>query len=88
MRRSDTHIKLVHWNAQGSSNYKTSAIKTAIVQDDIDILMIQDTTYKHRLDDLPNLRIRGYHTYHIPIDGGGHGMVTIIKRTIPSEEVE
>ena len=28
---------------------KTSAIKTAIVQDDLDIVMIQDTRYKHRL---------------------------------------
>ena len=37
-----THIKLVHWNAQGSIT-KASAIKIAIVQDDLDIVMIQDT---------------------------------------------
>ena len=36
------YIKLVHWNAQGAIS-KTSAIKTVIVQDDIDIVMIQDT---------------------------------------------
>ena len=40
--RAATHIKLVHWNAQGAIT-KTSAIKTAIVQDDLDIVMIQDT---------------------------------------------
>ena len=36
------YIKLVHWNAQGAIT-KTSVIKTAIVQDDLDIVMIQDT---------------------------------------------
>ena len=59
--RSATHIKLVHWNAQGEIT-KTFAIKTAIVQVDPDIVMMQATGYKHRLDDLPNLRIHGYHT--------------------------
>ena len=81
------YIKLVHWNAQGAIT-KTSAIKTAIVQDDIDIVMIQDTRYKRRLDDLPNLRIHGYYTYHRTMDEGGHGMVTLIKHTIPSEEAD
>ena len=80
-RRSDTHIKLVDWNAQGEIT-KTSAIKTAIVQDDLDIVMIQDTRYKHRLDDLPNLRIQDYHNYHRTVDVGRHGLVTIIKNTI------
>ena len=47
--------------------------------------MIQDTRDKRRLDDLPNLRIQGYHTYHRTMDEGGHGMVTLIKHTIPSE---
>ena len=78
MRRSDTHINLVHWNAQGAIP-KTSAIKTSIVQDDIDIVMIQDTRYEHRLDDLPNLRIQCYHTYHRTMDVGEHCMVTIIN---------
>ena len=50
--------------------------------------MIQDTRYKRRLDDLPNLRIHGYHTYHRTMDKGGHGMVTMIKYTIPSEGTE
>ena len=36
--------------------------------------MIQDTRYKHRLDDPPNLRIQVYHTI---MDVGGHGMVRI-----------
>ena len=83
--RAATHIKLVHWNVQGAIT-KTSAIKTVIVQDDHDIVMIQDTRYKRRLDDLPNLRIHGYHTYHRTMDEGGYGMVTLIKHTIPSEE--
>ena len=81
------YIKLVHWNAQGAIA-KTSAIKTAIVQDDIDIVMIQDTRYKRRLDELPNLRIHGYHTYHRTMEEGGHGMVTLIKHPIPSEEAD
>ena len=81
------YIKLVHWNAQGAIT-KTSAIKTAIVQDAIDIVMIQCTRYKRRLDDLPNFRIQGYHTYHRTMDDGGHGMVTLIKHTIPSEAAE
>ena len=76
--------RLVHWNAQGAIS-KTSAIKTAIVQDDIDIVMIQDTRYKRRPDDLPNLRIQRYHTYHRTMDEGGHGLVTLIKHTVPSE---
>ena len=42
MRRSEPHIKLVHWNAQGGIT-KVSSIKTAIVPDDLDIVMIQDT---------------------------------------------
>ena len=50
--------------------------------------MIQDTRYKRRLNDLPNLRIHGYHTFHRTMDEGGHGMVTMIKHTIPSEEAE
>ena len=82
-----THIKLVHWNAQGAIT-KTSAIKTAIVQDDLDIVMIQDTRYNCRRDELPNLRLHGYHTYLRTIDEGGHGIVTMIKHTIPSEEAE
>ena len=81
------YITLVHWNAQGAI-IKTSAIETTIVQDDLDIVMIQDTRYKSRLDDLPNLRIHGYHTYHRTMDEGRHGMVTLIKHTIPSEEAE
>ena len=55
--RAVAHIKLVHWNAQGEIT-KTPAIKTAIVQDDLDIVTIQDTKYKRRLDDLPNLMIQ------------------------------
>ena len=86
-RRSDTHIKLVHWIAQGAIT-TTFAIKTAYVQDELDIVMIQDTRHKLRLDDLPNLRIQGYHTYHRTMDVGGHGMVTLLKRTQPSEEAE
>ena len=50
--------------------------------------MIQDTRYKRRMDDLPNLRIQGYHTYHRTIDEGGHDMVTLITHTIPSEAAE
>ena len=42
-RKSDTHIKLVDWNAQGAITM-TSAIKIAIVQDDLDIVMIQTQT--------------------------------------------
>ena len=76
--RAATHIKLVHWNAQGTIK-KTSAIKKSIVQDDLDIVMIQDTRYTRRLDDLPNLRIHVYHTYHRAMDEVGHGMVTMIK---------
>ena len=57
------------------------------MQDDLDIVMIQDTRYNRRLDDIPNLRIHGYYTYHRAMDEGRHGMV-IIKHTIPSEEAE
>ena len=81
------YIKLVHWNAQGAIT-KTSAIKTDIVQDNLDIVMIQDARYKRRLDYLPNLRIQVYHTYHRTMDEGGHGLVTLIRHTIPSEAAE
>ena len=50
--------------------------------------MIQDTRYKCRPDDLPNLGIQGYPTYHRTMDEGGHGLVTLIKHTIPSEAAE
>ena len=76
-----------HWNAQEAIT-NISAIKTVIAQDDLDIMMIQDTRYKRRLDDLPNLRIHRYHTYHRTMDEGGHGMVKNDKNTIPSEEAE
>ena len=39
-------------------------------------------------DDLPNLRIHDYYTYHTTMDDGGHGMVTMVKHTIPSKEAE
>ena len=58
------------------------------MQDGIDIVMIQDTRYKRRLDDIPNLRIQWYHTYHRTMDECGHGLVTLIKYTIPSEAAE
>ena len=32
-----------------------------VIYIDLDIVMIQDTRYRRRLDDLPNLRIHGYH---------------------------
>ena len=50
--------------------------------------MIQDTRYKRRLDDLPNPMIYAYYTYHITMDECGHGMVTIIKYTLPLDEAE
>ena len=50
--------------------------------------MIQDTRYKRGLDDLPNMMIHGYHTYHKTMDEGGHGMVIMLKDTIPSDEAE
>ena len=59
---------------------KTSAIKTATVQDDIDIVMIQAQTVI--------LRIQGYHTYHRTMDEGGHRLVTLIKHPIPSEAAD
>ena len=74
-----TYIHIVHWNAQGA-NQKTSAIKNAILQDDLDIVMIQDTRYKPRKDDMPQLKIHGYHTYHIPAGSESHGLVTNVKK--------
>ena len=79
-----SYIHIVHWNAQGA-NQKTSAIKTAILLDDLDIVMIQDTRYKPRKDGTPHLKIHGYHTYHVPAGSDSHGLVTIVKHTIPSE---
>ena len=37
---------------------------------------------------LRSVVIQGYHTYHITKYVGGHGMLTIIKHTIPLEEAE
>ena len=72
------YINLVHWNAQEAIS-KTSAIKTAIAHDDIDIVMIPDTRYKRRLDDLPNLRIQGHHSYHRTMEEGGQWLGNIDK---------
>ena len=61
---------------------------TVIVHDDLDVVMIQGTIYKRRQDYIPYLRIHGHHTYHRTMDDGEHGMATMIKHTIPSEEAE
>ena len=45
------------------------------------MVMIQDTRYKPRKDDTPQLKIHGYHTYHIPVRPKSHGLVTIVKKT-------
>ena len=82
------HLPTSSWYIAQGAITKTCAIKTVIVQDDLDIVMIQDTRYQRRMDDLPNLRIYGYHTNNRTMDEGGHGMVTMIKHTIPSEEAE
>ena len=78
-RNTKSYIHIVHWNAQGA-NQKTSVIKNAILQDDLDIVMIQGTRYKPRKDDTPQLKIHGYHTYHIPARPESHGLVTIVKK--------
>ena len=80
-------LKIVHWNAQGA-NQKTARITSTILNENIDMMMIQDTRIQERPDGRAPVRVPGYYTFHKPIDENCHGLLTIVKRQIPAQHVD
>ena len=79
-------VKIVHWNTQGA-NGKVAEIQAAVIDHDIDILLLQDTRFKPRADGIAPLRVDGYHTYHIPQREEPtkcHGLITLVHFRLPS----
>ena len=76
----------MHWNAQGlNNNSKQSALIAALQLDHIDIAMIQDSRISAKSDGTPPIRVPNCHTYFIPATGECHGLITIVKNTLPSK---
>ena len=79
-------VKIVHWNTQGA-NGKVAEIQAAVIDHDIDILLLQDTRFKPMADWIAPLRVDGYHTYHIPLreePTKSHGLITLVHHRLPS----
>ena len=84
--RHHSEIRIMHWNAQGLNNPgKQSALVAAIQLDHIDITMIQDSRLATRDDGKPPIRVPNCHTYFIPTSAECHGLLTIVRNTIPSK---
>ena len=56
----------------------------ALQLDNIDIAMIQDSCIVANKDGKAPLRVRNCHTYFIPASAECHGLITIIRNTLPS----
>ena len=83
--RHYTEIRIMHWNAQGLNNIgKQSALVAALQLDHIDVVMIQDSRLAARDDGKPPIRVPNCHTYFIPSSAECHGLITIVRNTIPS----
>ena len=80
-------VKIVHWNTQGA-HQKIAEIQAAVIEHEIDILLLQDTRFKPRTDGIAPLRVHGYHTYHTPQRKEPtkcHGLVTMVHHRLPSD---
>ena len=80
-------VKIVHWNAQGA-NTKLGRIKSTIVHENIDIMLIQDTRLEKRSDGRPPIRIPGYHTFYKAKSVNCHGLLTIVRSNLAAVEIE
>ena len=84
---STASVKIVHWNAQGA-NTKLGLIASEIKDKEIDIMMIQDTRLAARADGEPPFRVLGYHTYFRPSGDKCHGLLTFVKNSIKSDDMD
>ena len=84
---STASVKIVHWNAQGA-NTKLGLIASEIKDKEIDIMMIQDTRLAARADGEPPFRVLGYHTYFRPSGEKCHGLLTFVKNSIKSDDMD
>ena len=78
-------IKVVHWNAQGA-NIKLGLLAATIRKKKIDVMMVQDTRLSERGDGRPPLKMKGFHVFHKPRSEDCHGLLTIIRSSIPAKE--
>ena len=80
-------IKIVHWNAQGA-NTKRGRIKSTILHEKIDIMLIQDTRLEKRSDGRPPIKIPGYHTFYKAKSLNCHGLLTIVRSNLAADEID
>ena len=80
-------VRIVHWNAQGA-NTKLGRIKSTIVIEKINIMLIQDTRLENRSDGRPPIRIPGYHTFYKAKSVNCHGMLTILRSNLAADEID
>ena len=72
-------LKVLHWNADGLST-KWPELNECLKKADIDIALIQETKYKNNTK-LP--AFPGYAPIRYDRDGGGGGLLCLIKHNIP-----
>ena len=83
--RDFSQIRIMHWNAQGLNVHdKQSALIDAILSDNLDIIMIQDSRLKSKDDVLPPIKVPECHTYFKPLSATCHGLLTIVNNRLPS----
>ena len=83
--RDFSQIRIMHWNAQGLNvHHKQSALIDAILSDNLDIIMIQDSRLKSKDDVLPPIKVPECHTYFKPLSATCHGLLTIVNNRLPS----
>ena len=76
----------MHWNAQGlNTKEKQSALIASVQLDHIDVAMIQGSRITSNNEGKPPIRIPNCHTYFTPASAECHGLLTIVRNTIPSE---
>ena len=84
--RDYSQVRIMHWNAQGlNTKEKQSALIASIQLDHIDVAMIQDSRITSNNDGKPPIRLPNCHTYFTPASAECHGLLTIVRNTIPSK---
>ena len=79
-------VKIVHWNVQGA-NTELGRIKSTIVNEKIDIMLIQDTRLENRSDGRTRIRIPGYHTFYKAKSVNCHGLLTIVRSNLAADKI-
>ena len=63
---------------------KQSALIDAILSDNLDVIMIQDSRLKSKDDVLHPIKVPECHTYFKPLSATYHGLLTIVNIRLPS----